>query len=58
MEESKKDLIYISYNTECIHNKKSGKSVITIARMSVYQEENGKVSTTKNYYILSQQFPN
>lgn len=24
--------------------------------MDVYKEENGKVSTTKNYYILSQQF--
>lgn len=26
--------------------------------MDVYREENGKVSITKNYYILSQQFSN
>ncbi len=24
--------------------------------MDVYREENGKVTVTKNYYILSQQF--
>ena len=47
---------YISYNTECIHNKAKGKSVKAIGRMDVYREENGKVSITKNYYILSQQF--
>lgn len=47
---------YISYNTECIHNKAKWKSVKAIGRMDVYREENGKVSITKNYYILSQQF--
>lgn len=48
---------YISYNTECIHNKEKWKSVKAIGRMDVYLEENGKITTTKNYYILSQQFP-
>lgn len=48
---------YISYNTECIHNKEKWKSVKAIGRMDVYREENGKITTTKNYYILSQQFP-
>jgi len=47
---------YISYDTECIHNKEKWKFVKTIGRMDVYREENGKVSTSKNYYILSQQF--
>ena len=47
---------YISYNTECIHNKEKWKSVKAIGRMDVYREENGKITTTKNYYILSQQF--
>lgn len=48
---------YISYNTECIHNKEKWKSVKAIGRMDVYREEHGKITTTKNYYILSQQFP-
>ena len=48
---------YISYSTECIHNKEKWKSVKAIGRMDVYREEHGKITTTKNYYILSQQFP-
>lgn len=48
---------YISYDTNCIHNKKKWKSVKAIGRMDVYREENGKNTVTKNYYILSQQFP-
>ncbi len=51
-----KRIYYISYNTECIHNKEKWKSVRAIGRMDVYREENGKSSITKNYYILSQQF--
>ncbi len=47
---------YISYNTECIHNKEKWRSVRAIGRMDVYREENGKISITKNYYILSQHF--
>ena len=47
---------YISYDTNCIHNKKKWQSVRAIGRMDVYREENGKVTLTKNYYILSQQF--
>ena len=47
---------YISYDTNCIHNKEKWKSVKAIGRMDVYREENGKKTVTKNYYILSQQF--
>lgn len=47
---------YISYDINCIHNKKKWQSVRAIGRMDVYREENGKVTLTKNYYILSQQF--
>lgn len=44
---------YISYDTNCIHNKKKWQSVRAIGRMDVYREENGKVTLTKNHYILS-----
>lgn len=47
---------YLSYDVECISNKTKWKSVRAIDRVDVYREENGKASTTKNYYILSQQF--
>lgn len=47
---------YLSYDTDCISNKDKWKSVKAIGRIDVYREENGKSSTTKNYYILSQQF--
>ncbi len=47
---------YISYDVNCISKKQKWKSVKAIARMDVYREENGIASTTKNYYILSQQF--
>lgn len=53
---TEKRTYYISYNTECIHNKEKWKSVKAIGRMDVYREENGKSSITKNYYILSQKF--
>lgn len=47
---------YLSYDVSCISNKEKWKSVKAIGRIDVYREENGKASTTKNYYILSQQF--
>lgn len=47
---------YISYDTDCIHDKKKWQSVKAIGRMDVYREENGISTLTKNYYILSQQF--
>ena len=47
---------YISYNTECISNKNKWKTVKAIGRIDVYREEYGKVSITKNYYILSEKF--
>ena len=31
-------------------------TIDAIGRMDVYREENSNISTTKNYYILSQQF--
>lgn len=47
---------HLSYDVSCISNKEKWKSVKAIGRIDVYREENGKSSTTKNYYILSQQF--
>ena len=47
---------YISYDTNCIHDKKKWQSVKAIGRIDVYREENGISTLTKNYYILSQQF--
>lgn len=47
---------YISYNVDCIYDKNKWKSVKAIGRLDVYKEENGKVTTTTTYYILSQQF--
>ena len=47
---------YISYDTNCIHDKKKWQSVKAIGRMDVYREENGISTLTKNYYILSPQF--
>lgn len=47
---------YLSYDVNCISNKEKWKSVKAIGRIDVYREENGHASTTKNYYILSQQF--
>lgn len=47
---------YISYDTECISDKNKWKTVKAIGRIDVYREENGKVSITKNYYILSEKF--
>ena len=46
---------YLSYNVNCIHNYNKWKSVKAIGRIDVYREENGHVTTSKNYYILSQQ---
>ncbi|MCX4255266.1 MAG: ISAs1 family transposase, partial [Bacilli bacterium] len=47
---------YISYDTECISDKNKWKTVKAIGRIDVYREEYGKVSITKNYYILSEKF--
>lgn len=48
---------YMSYNTDCIKDKEKWKSARVIGRTNVYKEESGKFFTTKNYYVLSQQFP-
>ena len=44
---------YISYNTDCIHNKTKWKSVRAIGRMDVYKEENGKNDYKKLLYFKS-----
>ena len=44
---------YLSYDVSCIHDKDKWKSVKAIGRMDVYREENGKITNTINYYILS-----
>lgn len=47
---------YLSYDLDCISNKEKWKSIKAIGRIDVYREEKGVSTTTKNYYILSQQF--
>lgn len=47
---------YLSYDTSCISNYEKWKSVKAIGRIDVYREDYGKVTTTKNYYILSKEF--
>jgi len=47
---------YLSYNTSCISDKEKWKSVKAIGRVDVYKEEYGKITRTKNYYILSDTF--
>lgn len=44
---------YLSYDVSCIHDKDKWKSVKAIGRLDVYREENGKITNTINYYILS-----
>ena len=44
---------YLSYDVSCIHDKDKWKTVKAIGRMDVYREENGKITNTINYYILS-----
>lgn len=47
---------FLSYNIECIHDKIKWKTVQAIGRIDVFREENGKVTNTTNYYILSNNF--
>lgn len=47
---------YLSYDISCINDKTKWKTVKAIGRIDVYKEEYGKVTNTKNYYILSDKF--
>ena len=47
---------YLSYDISCIHDKVKWKSVKAIGKIDVYREENGIISNTSHYYILSKQF--
>lgn len=44
---------YLTYNIECISDKEKWKTVKSIGKIEVYREENGKVTNTEHYYILS-----
>lgn len=48
---------YLSYDISCINDKVKWKTVKAIGRIDVYKEEYGKVTNTKNYYILSDKLP-
>lgn len=47
---------YLSYDVSCIHDKTKWKSVKAIGRIDVYRDENGIITNTSHYYILSKQF--
>lgn len=47
---------YMSYESDCIFDKKKWKSVKGIGRIDVYRLENDKEKITKHYYILSKPF--
>lgn len=44
---------YLSYEIDCISDKKKWKTVKAIGRIDVIREENNVIKTTKNYYIIS-----
>lgn len=46
---------YLSYEVDCISNKDKWNTVKAIGRIDVEREENGKVTKTKHYYIISSQ---
>lgn len=47
---------YLSYDISCLNDKIKWKTVKAIGRIDIYKEEYGKVTNTKNYYILSDKF--
>ncbi len=47
---------YMSYEVDCITDKRKWKSVKAIGRIDVTRIENDKEKITKHYYILSKQF--
>ena len=51
-----KRFYYLSYNIDCISDKKKWKSVKAIGRIDVHRIENEKEKITRNYYILSKTF--
>ena len=51
-----KRIYYLSYEVDCIHDKRKWKTVKGIARVDVHRIENEKETITKNYYILSYPF--
>ena len=51
-----KRVYYLSYNVDCISNKRKWKSVNAIGRIDVHRIENDKEKITKHYYILSKNF--
>ena len=44
---------YLSYEVNCISNKDKWKTVKAIGRIDVEREENGKVTHTKHFFIIS-----
>ena len=44
---------YLSYEVNCISNKDKWKTIKAIGRIDVEREENGKVTHTKHFFIIS-----
>lgn len=44
---------YLTYKIDCISDKQKWKTVKAIGKVEVYRDENGKVTNTEHYYILS-----
>ena len=51
-----KRFYYLSYNIDCISDKKKWKSVKAIGRIDVHRIENENEKITRHYYILSKTF--
>ena len=51
-----KRFYYLSYNIDCISDKKKWKSVKAIGRIDVHRIEKEKEKITRHYYILSKTF--
>ena len=47
---------YLSYETDCISDKKKWKTVKAIGRVDVYRLEDDETKVTTHYYILSKKF--
>ena len=46
---------YLSYEVDCISNKEKWKTVKAIGRIDVEREENGKITNTKHFFIISKE---
>lgn len=55
--EIEKSKHFLSYNTNCIHNKKKWDNLKAIGKIIVYRKNKGITTITYNYYILGPKIP-